>query len=108
MSTPETVQVSKFTKYSCIPGMLTFGTATVVIQKIILSTNSVTHEGVKQKFSKPWFQTEAMFVGMMLCLVVYEIGECLKRFKKVYIYNIYRLKKILLKLHVEKEIMFMF
>lgn len=83
MDTPETIEVSKFTKYSCIPGMLTFGTATVVIQKIVLTMRSYDNDGNKEQFSKPWFQTEAMFVGMMLCLVVYEITECVKRFRKV-------------------------
>lgn len=83
MSTPETIEVNKFTKYSCIPGMLTFGTATVVIQKIVLTMRSYDNDGNREQFSKPWFQTEAMFLGMMLCLVVYEITECVKRFKKV-------------------------
>lgn len=54
-----------------ITGMLTFGTLTVVIQKLIFAMEGkgrfTTH-----KFEKPWFQTEAMFIGMFGCLFVYE------------------------------------
>lgn len=63
-----------------IAGMLTFGTFTVVIQKIILSMKGRTKNGDKQ-FKKPWFQTEAMFVGMFGCLAVYEVMRCVERRK---------------------------
>lgn len=65
--------VSEFTKKSCIPGMLLFGTATVVIQKYVFGMKALGKpgEGIVD-FQKPWFQTESMFIGMLSCLIVYE------------------------------------
>lgn len=66
--------VDKFTRYSCIPGMLVFGTATVTIQKFIFDVEGWGRPGTDiHKFKKPWFQTESMFMGMLSCLIVYEI-----------------------------------
>jgi len=65
-----------------IAGMLIFGTCTVVIQKIIFSIEGKNKKGEKVPFEKPWFQTEAMFVGMFGCLAVYEVLECIKRCQK--------------------------
>jgi len=66
-----------------VAGMLTFGTCTVVIQKVILSMRGVyDDEGHVKQFKKPWFQTEAMFIGMFGCLAVYEIMRCIQRAKK--------------------------
>jgi len=66
-----------------VAGMLTFGTCTVVIQKLIFSMEGVYEKGnpEKKKFEKPWFQTEAMFIGMFGCLAVYEIMRCVQRAK---------------------------
>lgn len=66
-----------------IPGMLFFGTCTVVIQKFLFEQTSVGRDCYKNphKFSKPWFQTNSMFVGMCLALVVYEIMRCLEKAK---------------------------
>jgi len=64
-----------------IAGMLIFGTCTVVTQKIILSMKGVGLNGDVHKFEKPWFQTEAMFIGMFGCLAVYEIMRVTKHFK---------------------------
>lgn len=64
-----------------IAGMLTFGTFTVVIQKIILSMPGRNQHGDTVQFKKPWFQTEAMFIGMFGCLIVYEIMRCNQRRK---------------------------
>ena len=65
-----------------IPGMLLFGTATVVVQKFLFeqSANGRACYVNPHKFSKPWFQTNSMFIGMCLALVVYECQKCL--FKK--------------------------
>jgi len=65
-----------------IAGMLIFGTCTVVLQKIIFKLKGKNRAGeTGVEFEKPWFQTEAMFVGMFGCLAVYEILECVKRCK---------------------------
>lgn len=69
-------------KATCIPGMLLFGTSTVVIQKIIFSMNSKGAHGVVHPFEKPWFQTDSMFVGMLLCLVVYEINRMTQKYQE--------------------------
>ena len=73
--------VDKFTRYSCIPGMLLFGTATVTIQKFIFDVESVGRGGEVHQFKKPWFQTESMFIGMLSCLIVYEIIRCSRKMK---------------------------
>jgi len=64
-----------------VAGMLFFGTCTVVIQKLILSMWGYGKDGVYHQFKKPWFQTEAMFIGMFGCLVVYEVMRCVQRAK---------------------------
>jgi len=66
-----------------VAGMLTFGTCTVVIQKLIFSMKGKCNkEGDKKEFEKPWFQTEAMFIGMFGCLAVYEVMRCVQRAKR--------------------------
>lgn len=65
-----------------IAGMLIFGTCTVVIQKLILSMYGYGKDHDYHQFKKPWFQTEAMFIGMFGCLIVYEIMRCVKRRKE--------------------------
>ena len=61
-----------------IPGMLLFGTATVVTQKFLFEQKAVGRDIYENphKFSKPWFQTNSMFLGMCLALVVYEVQRC--------------------------------
>ena len=58
-----------------IPGMLFFGTATVVTQKFLFEHTSqgLPKYGGEHKFKKPWFQTDTMFMGMTLSLVAYLI-----------------------------------
>jgi drug/metabolite transporter (DMT)-like permease len=55
-----------------IPGMLIFGTATVVTQKFLFGH---TADGLPKyghhAFQKPWFQTDCMFLGMTLSLLGY-------------------------------------
>eukprot|EP01010_Urceolus_cornutus_P004312 NODE_662_length_1445_cov_295.104585_g500_i0.p1 GENE.NODE_662_length_1445_cov_295.104585_g500_i0~~NODE_662_length_1445_cov_295.104585_g500_i0.p1 ORF type:complete len:436 (+),score=120.70 NODE_662_length_1445_cov_295.104585_g500_i0:59-1309(+) len=85
----EEKQYSTLEKMAAIPGMLFFGTLTIVTQKFLFETtayglpkyateevcnamNPPQHAGCQRKFSKPWFQVETMFIGMFLCLVVYE------------------------------------
>jgi len=68
-------------KVIIITGMLVFGTCTVVTQKILFSMEAIGSSDCKSKFEKPWFQTEAMFVGMAGCLVVYEVMRCLRKNK---------------------------
>lgn len=75
--------VDKFTRYSCIPGMLIFGTATVTIQKYVFEVKAEGRGGVVHEFKKPWFQTESMFIGMLSCLIVYEIIRCWRNAKKI-------------------------
>jgi len=65
-----------------VAGMLTFGTCTVVIQKLIFSMEGKTKSGEKKEFKKPWFQTEAMFIGMFGCLAVYEVMRCVQAAKR--------------------------
>jgi len=65
-----------------VAGMLTFGTCTVVIQKLIFSMQGKTKSGETKEFKKPWFQTEAMFIGMFGCLAVYEVMRCVQAAKK--------------------------
>jgi len=71
-----------------VAGMLIFGTCTVVIQKLIFSLdgeglNPANHSILEvHKFEKPWFQTEAMFIGMFGCLAVYEVMRCVQRAKE--------------------------
>ncbi|KAK8799677.1 hypothetical protein WA158_006225 [Blastocystis sp. Blastoise] len=77
--------VSDFTRYSCIPCMLLFGTATVTLQKFIFNMSSEGRDAFGNPevhtFNKPWFQTEAMFAGMFLCLLVFEISRLLNKCK---------------------------
>ena len=72
--------VDKFTRNSCIPGMLLFGTATVVIQKYVFDMSAPGRDDKTMvPFQKPWFQTESMFMGMLSCLIVYEITRCMRK-----------------------------
>ena len=73
--------VDKFTRISCIPGMLIFGTATVTLQKYVFEVKAAGRGGDIHLFKKPWFQTEAIFVGMLSCLIVYEIMRCMRKSK---------------------------
>lgn len=68
-------------RYLCIPGMLLFGTCTVVIQKIFFS-QTVYIDGKPHSCEKPWFQTEMMFIGMLSCLAVYYIEMLYDHCKK--------------------------
>lgn len=66
--------VPKWQKMIAIPGMLIFGTCTVVIQKFLFEMDAKGSDLYPvHKFSKPWFQTNSMFIGMMLSLVVYAV-----------------------------------
>ncbi|KAL0215137.1 hypothetical protein P9112_007321 [Eukaryota sp. TZLM1-RC] len=65
-----------------IPGMLGFGTFTVVIQKLIFSMKGEGRPGIADHtFRKPWFQTNAMFLGMFWCLVIFEIQRFINKRK---------------------------
>lgn len=61
-----------------IAGMLTFGTCTVVAQKIIFNLKSTGKNGEQKLFSKPYYQTEVMFLGMAGCLIVYGVYSLIK------------------------------
>jgi hypothetical protein len=67
-----------------IPGMLLFGTCTVVIQKFLFEQSADGRPCYENphKFKKPWFQTNSMFVGMCLALLVYEIQKLIDNKKK--------------------------
>ncbi|KAJ3427161.1 hypothetical protein M0812_26741 [Anaeramoeba flamelloides] len=73
MSTDNKHTVPAFQRYSSIPGMLLFGTFTVVLGKVIFETEGKGRYGKVHLMAKPWFQTIGMFVGMLLCLLVFEI-----------------------------------
>ena len=73
--------VDAFTRYSCIPGMLLFGTATVTIQKFVFDVTATGRGGDVHKFKKPWFQTESMFIGMLSCLIVYDFIRMTRKCK---------------------------
>ena len=62
----------KWQRYYAIPGMLIFGTATVVTQKFLFQQEGQGTYGY-HKFEKPWFQTDTMFLGMTLSLIAYLI-----------------------------------
>ncbi|KAL0227636.1 hypothetical protein RCL1_003779 [Eukaryota sp. TZLM3-RCL] len=70
-------------KAIAIPGMLGFGTCTVVIQKIIFGMKGEGRPGsAPHTFRKPWFQTNAMFLGMFWCLIVFELQRLFGKKKK--------------------------
>lgn len=78
----ENTQVPPWQRYIAIPGMLFFGTCTVVIQKFLFQQKALgSPEYGEHKFMKPWFQTNSMFIGMFLSLIVYEIQRCLHKKK---------------------------
>jgi drug/metabolite transporter (DMT)-like permease len=64
-------KVPRWQRLSAIPCMLIFGTATVVTQKFLFEQSSEGRYGIVHKFRKPWFQTNAMFVGMTLSYLAY-------------------------------------
>jgi len=61
-----------------VAGMLTFGTCTVVTQKITFNLPA----DQPKKFTKPWMQTDLMFLGMFACLAVYEIFNLVQYLRK--------------------------
>jgi len=64
--------------------MLTAGTITVVTTAAIFQIKSMGLYGDVHYFKKPWFETLAMFVGMLLCLFWHMIiVACAARKKKV-------------------------
>lgn len=75
--------VPQWQRAIAIPGMLLFGTATVVTQKFLFEQKAVGRDCYENphKFSKPWFQTNSMFIGMCLALVVYEVQRCINKSK---------------------------
>ena len=77
-------EVPKWQRVIAIPGMLFFGTCTVVVQKFLFEqkADGLSKYPLQHKFSKPWFQTNSMFIGMFLALVVYEIQRCFQKKKK--------------------------
>jgi len=51
-------------------GLLTFGTITSLLAKIIFGVTSVGIDGQVKEFRKPLFETFAMFYGMSFCFVL--------------------------------------
>lgn len=74
--------IPSWQKKIAVPGMLLFGTLTVVVQKFLFEQSAIGRYDTSHKFSKPWFQTNSMFVGMCLALVVYEVQRCIKKSKE--------------------------
>jgi len=83
---PQEKEIPAFNRYFCIPGMLLFGTCTVVLQKFIFNTKikEIKKDGTEKVYSgeRPWFQTEMMFIGMLLCLAVYYIEKLVKHIQR--------------------------
>ena len=77
-------EIPKWQKVTAIPGMLLFGTCTVVVQKFLFCQKAVGDAKYKNPhyFKKPWFQTNSMFVGMLLALVVYEVQRLIENRRK--------------------------
>ncbi|OHT17065.1 hypothetical protein TRFO_41338 [Tritrichomonas foetus] len=80
----ERAEVPRWQKLTAIPGMLFFGTCTVVIQKFLFEQKAqgLDKYGGPHKFNKPWFQTNSMFIGMLLALVVYEVQRIFQNRKR--------------------------
>ncbi|KAJ3431463.1 hypothetical protein M0812_03145 [Anaeramoeba flamelloides] len=73
-------EVPAFQKITAVPGMLIFGTCTVVIAKVLFQTEGRGRYGTKKHlYTKPWLQTVAMFIGMLGCLLVLEAYRLIKR-----------------------------
>lgn len=51
-----------------IGGLLTCGTVTSLLAKIVYELEGVGRDGKNRLFTKPWAMTTLMFVGMSLCL----------------------------------------
>jgi drug/metabolite transporter (DMT)-like permease len=72
--------ISQSRRKFIIPAMLIFGTCTTLTQKFMIEQKG---EGSPKygshKFNKPWYFTLIMFIGMLLALIVYEIGVVLQR-----------------------------
>ncbi|KAL0221792.1 hypothetical protein RCL1_001646 [Eukaryota sp. TZLM3-RCL] len=51
--------------------MMIFGTGTMICAKLMLQTESVNRDGELRHFDKPWFQSTAMFVSMLLCMLLF-------------------------------------
>ena len=77
-------EIPKWQKMTAIPGMLFFGTCTVVVQKFLFCQKAVGDAKYKNPhyFKKPWFQTNSMFVGMLLALLVYEVQRMIENRRK--------------------------
>ena len=63
--------IPRWEKIVAIPGMLFFGTCTVVVQKFMFEQYSTGRNSNYHKFEKPWWQTFIMFIGMLAALFVY-------------------------------------
>lgn len=66
-------EAPKWQQIYAIPGMLISGTVTIVTQKLLYAQKSVGSSGAEREFRKPWFQTDMMFLGMMLSLIAYAV-----------------------------------
>lgn len=77
------VEVPAWERAVAIPGMLFFGTCTVVTQKFLFEQRGQGRDIYPvHNFNKPWFQTVSMFVGMFSALLVYEIQRILGKKKQ--------------------------
>jgi hypothetical protein len=73
--------LAQWQRYVAIPGMLFFGTCTVVVQKFLFEqqTDGFDKYGNPHPFRKPWFQTNSMFIGMLLALAVHLVQRLFER-----------------------------
>ncbi|KAJ5068512.1 s-cell enriched with leucine-rich repeat-containing protein slra-related [Anaeramoeba ignava] len=70
---------SNLQRFSSIPGMLIFGTLSVVFGKLIYEISAKGENGKTHKFEKPWFTTDCAFLGMLLAIFVYWIEILFKK-----------------------------
>lgn len=69
---PSKPQTTNLNLYLCIAGFVFCGTFSTVLSKVLFQNTSIGVDGKEHPFQKPLFQNMGMFVGMTLCLFVYE------------------------------------
>jgi len=57
-----------------VGGFVAAGTCSTVLSKILFQLRAYGDDGIEKNFGKPLFQNTGMFVGMSLCLLVFEIN----------------------------------
>lgn len=79
---PEKPSVPRYFKPLLIIGMLTFGTTTMTILKILYQVKGVNIKHEQQNFDRPYFNTVFTFFGEVLCLAIFFVHLSVTRFRK--------------------------